>query len=802
MRLLKRLYYIIFVGLTFACDRPSAELDSQVKCDALSSAEIEEQVERIYSSLSTEERVAQLHGIRPSHVMRDGKLSLELCRELIPHGVGHVSQFACMIDLESDELRDFVRDLQEYIISCTGAKIPAIFHEEAITGFSTKGATTYPQQIGVACSWNPSLLYEKSQYTRESMRSVGAQYALSPMVDVIRSQHFERGEESYGEDSYLSSILAREFILGLQGEDLKEGIAATTKHFLGYGKGSELSEKEIVEEILLPHEVAIRTAGSKSIMPGYHSFEGISAITNHYFLKTILQDYLHYDGLVISDYGATAQRWGVKNNPNHLYERARDAINAGAHLELCDLECFDLLPELIERGEVSEETFENAVKQNLRIKVRLGLLDQNPKLCDAGEIDPNRPEYDSLAYVIATQSVVLLKNNGVLPLNNTNETIALVGPNAASHWAMLGDYTYQALHAFFESGRVDSSSPKLYTLKEGMERAKNSAVQLNYERGCDWDSSLKTAIKGGGDSRIELSKLDILVEMLREESDPISLERSLEIAENADVVVAAVGENAALCGEGRIRKGIRLPGEQEQFVEELIDLGKPVVVVIFGGRAQVLSRKILDGAAAILQAWYPGQQGGNAVADILFGEVNPSGKLCTSYPATESTEPLCYNYGEQRMAGLVEFPFGFGLSYTTFEYSALSSTPQVKIGEQSISFSLDLTNTGRRDGAEVVQLYISPKEPNENFKPIQLKGFQRVELRGGQTRRVTFTFSPEQLSYYDTQVEKWVVAPGDFVIKVASSSADVKLQTPLKLVGEQQILELRDRYYSLSEVSR
>ncbi len=262
------------------------------------------------------------------------------------------------------------------------------------------------------------------------------------------------------------------------------------------------------------------------------------------------------------------------------------------------------------------------------------------------------------------------------------------------------------------------------------------------------------------------------------------------------MIVAVLGENAALCGEGRVRKGIRLPNGQEEFVEKLIDSGKPVVVVIFGGRAQVLSSKILDGAAAIVQAWYPGQRGGDAVADILFGDVNPSGKLCTSYPAAESTEPLCYNYGEVKMDGLIEYPFGYGLSYTTFEYSDIEATEVAEIGKAEIEVTFTVTNSGERQGAEVAQLYISPKGENANYKPIQLKGFHRVELAPGQSEEITIHFSPELLSYYDTQSAKWVLSPDEFVIKVGSSSSDIRLLAPLSLIGKQMQKDLRDYYYS------
>ncbi len=776
---------------------------SQVVDQPFSNEKLDKLVDNIYNSMSMEERVAQLHGIRPKLITVDGKLSEELCDELIPHGVGHISQFACMQDLTPNELRDFVRELQAYVISHNSAGVPAIFHEEAITGFSTMGATTYPQQIGVACTWNPDLVEQKSKYTAESMRSIGASMALSPMVDIIRTQHFNRGEESYGEDSYLSSAMALSFITGLQGDDLSKGVAATTKHFLGYGGGSELSEKELMEEVIMPHEVGIRVAGSKSLMPGYHSFGGETAITNSYFLQDILRDYLLYDGIVVSDYFAVGVKGKAGDNPNHFYERAEKAINTGADLELCDPEAFPLLPELIAQGKVSEERFEEAVKQNLRMKGRLGLLDKNPKLYDDGDIDLNKSEYDDLAYELAAQSVVLLKNDGTLPLSSNTKSIALVGPNANSYWAMLGDYTYQALHAFFQGGEVNGDNPKIYTLKEGMERAKGDETTIKYERGCDWDSSIKTAVDEGGDNRIELSKLDLLVNMLRRDADPTNLNKAMKVARNSDVIVAAVGENAALCGEGRARKGIRLPGEQEAFVESLIDTGRPVVVVIFGGRAQVLSSKILDGAAAIVQAWYPGQQGGNAVADILFGEVNPSGKLCTSYPSTEDRATLCYNYGERRMNGLVEYPFGYGLSYTTFEYTDLKYTPEVEINKDRVEVSFTITNVGDRDGMEVAQLYISPVTPSQSgFKPIMLKGFQKVEVKAGESRQVTFSFNPELISLYNYKAESnpWRTLPGDYIVKIGASSSDIRLSAPLKLTGERVVKERRDIFFSRASV--
>ena len=774
---MKKLLFLPIACLMLSCSETS---ETQVKTTPFSNAEIEAQVDELYSRMSDADKVAQLHGIRPANLMKDGKLSLDLCREKIPNGVGHISQFACMLDMSPNELRDFVRDLQHYLTHETPMGIPAIFHEEAITGFATKGATTYPQHLGVACAWNPDLVELKSEQTREAMRSCGATMALSPMVDVVRTQHFNRVEESFGEDAYLSARIALAFGSGLQGKDLKQGVAATSKHFLGYGGGIDNTEKELMEEVLMPHEALIRIAGVKSIMTNYGQYKGEDTTISEKLLKGLLRGYLQYDGLAISDYGATASKWRAKKgDTDYLHRRAELAMKAGNDLELSDLECYKLIPELIAAGRISEERFEEAVKLNLTMKARLGLLDKNAKLVDEGEIDLDKPAYRKTAYDLAAQSIVLLKNNGILPLNSAKTpAVSLVGPNANSFWSMLGDYTYQSMYAFWQSGKVDPSNPKIYNLKEGLESRLAAPFKLTYERGCDWaglDSKGAIDTQTKGDPRVAN-----LVMMLITSSDPTDWNKALDISAKNDVVIAAVGENPTLCGEGRFREGIRLPGQQEKFVEELIATGRPVVVVLFGGRAQVLSKKIMDGAAAILQAWYPGEEGGNAIADILVGKANPSGKLAVSYPATEEEGNICYNTSagrEERIA----YPFGFGMSYTSFDYTDFTAPSQVKMDEQ-VNLSFKLSNTGERAGDEIAQLYISPKGASETHKPIQLKGFERVSLNAGESKEITFSFSPKILSYYDGK--QWQMEPGDYVIKIGSSSADIRLTSELKITGK------------------
>lgn len=419
---------------------------SKSSTEEIETQKMQQQVDSLYKKMSQAERVAQLYGIRPSEVMENGRLSLQKCREKIPNGIGHVCQYACALDLGPNELRDFVRDFQNYLINETPSGVPAIFHEEAITGLAAKGATVYPQQLGVACSWNPELATVKTEQTAEVMRSVGATLALSPMVDLIRTAHWPRIEESYGEDGYLSAAMGVAFVEGLQKNGLKDGVAACTKHFLGYGGGSSLTWKEIFEEVLMPHEAMIRLADCKVLMTSYGRFRSEQAVSSDTLLNKILRGYLEFDGLVVSDYGAVGHS-SQKGNPEILKQRAIEALVAGNDIELPSNNCYKFLPELIKDGLIDEQYFEKAVKRSLMLKARLGLLSTDRKLYTNGDLDLDCPQYRKTSYDLACQSIVLLKNNGVL--SDKHKKIALVGPNANTYWCMLGDYTYQSMQAFW-----------------------------------------------------------------------------------------------------------------------------------------------------------------------------------------------------------------------------------------------------------------------------------------------------------------------------------------------------------------
>ena len=752
--------------------------------------DMEQQVDELYGKMSQEERIAQLKSMYMEELFDEqGQLDTAKCRELIPYGLGHFCQFCLQKPRDPNEIRNRVAALQDWLMHNTPNGIPALFHEEVLTGVNSLGATIYPQQIGQAGSFNPELAQLKTSQTSKQLRRMGGELALSPMVDVCRTPSFNRLEESYGEDGYLSAVMGTAFVNGLQQGDLKQGVMACSKHYLGYGGGGDADEKELMEEILFPHEAMIRLAGSKVVMPGYHAVHGVNCVANEEILKDILRDYVGFDGMVVSDYTAIDQVPGLKNR----FEKAAAALNAGNDVDFPDGGNYQHLQEAIDKGLVKPETLECAVKNVLRQKVRAGLLDKNPYLYTTEPIQLDTPEERQTAYDIATQSVVLLENNGVLPLKDV-KNILLTGPNANSPWAMCGDYTYPAMSYFWKrlENVMDFDNPHIVRLLEGMTAHRPEGVNVVYSRGCDWTEEIETKYQELGDERAW--EYEILHRKV-DSGEEANWQDALDKARQCDVIVAAVGENVMLCGENRDRQSLRLPGKQEQFVEELLQTGKPVVLVIFGGRAQVVAG-LAERCAAVVQAWYPGEEGGNAVADILYGKVSPSAKLSVSYPNTEINEPICYNNSTSQDPR-IQWPFGYGMSYTTFEYSNLQTVQEASTADPSINLSFEIKNTGKMAADEVAQIYLSPTADDQPLRPIQLQGFARVSLQPGEKKTVHVKLYTEQLGYYSHQGQRqWNISPGKYLIKVGSSSADIKLQQTITLNGEPVNKPLREFYFS------
>ena len=754
--------------------------------------DMEQQIDELYNRMSQEERIAQLRsGYMDVLFDEQGVLDTVKCKQLIPYGIGHFSQYASQKPTDPEVLRDRVAAVQDWLMHHTPNGIPALFHEEVLSGVNTQGATIYPQQIGQACSFNPELAELKTKQTGIAMRKMGGVLSLSPMVDVCRTPSFNRLEESYGEDAYLSAVMGTAFVKGLQQGDLKKGVGACSKHYLGYGGGGDADEKELMEEILLPHEAMIRLAGSKVVMPGYHAVHGTNCVANHEILEEILRGYVGFDGMIVSDYTAIDQL----PDQEDVVHKAAAAINNGNDVDFPRGANYEHLQEAIDKGLVKPETLERAVKNVLRQKMRAGLFDKDPYLYSKEKIVLDTPEERQTAYDIARQSVVLLENNGILPLKDAKKVL-LTGPNANSMWAMCGDYSFPAMTYFWKMIMEDLDHPHVVGLLEGMKDRKPEGVDLMYERGCDWTEDIETKYTEAGDERAW--EYEILHRKV-DAGEKADKAEALRLAQQCDVIIAAVGENVMLCGENRDRQGLRLPGRQEQFVKDLIATGKPVVLVMFGGRAQVISG-IAERCAAVIQAWYPGEEGGHAVADILFGKVSPSAKLSVSYPNTEVFEPLCYNYSASQDAR-VQWPFGYGLSYTTFEYKNLKVDREATTADKCVNLSFEVKNTGQVAADEIAQVYISPADENQQIRPIQLQGFARVALQPGQTKTVKVKLYTEQLGFYSHQQQRqWNVQPGKFLVKIGASSTDIRLKENITLKGEPVNKPLREYYFSESSV--
>ena len=753
--------------------------------------DMEQKIDELYNRMPQEERIAQLQSMYMDELFDEqGRLDTLKCKELIPYGIGHFSQFCMQQPRDPNVLRDRAKAIQQWLIRHTPNGIPALLHEEVLTGVNTVGATIYPQQIGQACSFNPQLAELKTRQTATLMRKMGGVLALSPMVDVCRIPTFNRLEESYGEDAYLSAVMGTAFVRGLQQGDLRKGVSACSKHYLGYGGGGDADEKELMEEILLPHETMIRLAGSRVVMPGYHAVHGTKCVANSEILQDILRDYVGFDGMVVSDYTAIDQ---LSDQPDVVHKAAA-AINGGNDVDFPLGANYKYLQEAINQELVQSEAFERAVKNVLRQKFRAGLFDQDAYLYTTEKIVLDTPEERQTAYDIAVQSVVLLENNGVLPLNPQDSmlNVLLTGPNANSIWAMCGDYTYPAMSYFWKKADYTSADPHIVKLLEGMTDSKPDSINLTYSRGCDWTEDIETKYSQLGDERAwEYEILHRKVDA-GEEAD---WNDALAKAAEADVIVAAMGENVMLCGENRDRQTMRLPGRQEQFVEALLETGKPVVLVIFGGRAQLVDG-LAERCAAVIQAWYPGEEGGRAVADILYGRVSPSAKLSVSYPKVEINEPVCYNRAVEPDS-LIQWPFGYGLTYTTFEYSHMVVDEEVKTGSKYIDVSFEVKNTGKVAADEIAQVYVSPVSADQHIRPIQLQGFARVSLRAGQRKAVRMKLYTEQLGYYShDSLRHWNIAPGQFVVKVGSSSTDIRMQETVTLKGDLVQKPLREYYFS------
>jgi len=752
---------------------------------------VAERVADLLSKMTPDEKVAQIGSIWAMEVLEDRGFSAGKAAKLMKNGLGGISRAGVGTALKPGQIAVFVNDLQRFLVENTRLGIPAIVHEECLTGFIAREATIFPQIIGMASTWEPGLMQKIMQVTRYQMLAVGVRQGLSPVLDVARDPRWGRMEETFGEDPYLIASMGIAYVRGLQGDDIRNGVIATVKHFAGYGKPeaglnhapSDIPPRMLREVYLYPFEKAVREAGVLSVMNAYQEIDGVPCAASKELLTTILRNEWGFDGIVVSDYYSVLMLNTFHRVASDRVEAARLALAAGIDMDLPERGCYtETLAEKVAAGEFPVDIIDRAVARVLKMKFMLGLFEkpyiERPDVIKIFDTVENR----ALALEAARKSIVLLKNeDNLLPLDKRAGTIAVIGPNADSARNQLGDYTYPG-HIGITAMTADSLGCKLpaediqpdtvpvrvVTLLEGIRSTLAGGAKVLYAAGCG-------VCDGPEDGIAEAA----------------------EIAGQADVVILAVGGKSGLmpdctCGEMRDSADLRLPGAQEQLVKAVYETGKPLVLVILDGRPLVLGW-MADKIPAIVMAWKPGEEGGNAVADVLFGDYNPGGKLPVTFPRSAGQVPVYYgirpsggksqfwgDYTDLPVTPLYEF--GYGLSYTTFELSNLLVSPASAKAGGTVIIKADVKNTGSRQGDEVVQLYVNDVLSSLARPTLQLKGFRRLSLRPGETATVEFALPVNELAYYDINM-KLAVEPGVFRVMVGTSAKNLTLTGQFEVEG-------------------
>jgi len=755
----------------------------------------ETRVKDLLSRMTLEEKLSQLGSIFASPLIEDGGFSPSKAEGLIKSGIGHISAVGRTSNLSPRELAVLTNGIQRFLIENTRLGIPAIIHEECLNGFRAKGATIFPQNIGLASTWDTDLIGEITGVIRQQMKATGVHQGLAPVVDVARDPRWGRVEETFGEDPYLVARMAVSYVKGLQSDDIRQGIVATLKHFAGHGlpegglncAPSHITPRLLREVYLYPFEKAIKEGGALSVMNAYHEIDGIPCGASEELLTDILRKEWGFDGIVVSDYFSIGQLVSVHRIAQGNTDAARLALTAGIDIELPQSNCYaQPLKEAVENESVPEVLVDRAVSRVLSLKFRLGLF-ENPY------IEPEEttkvidtPEHRELALEAAHKSIVLLKNDGdLLPLDKSIQTIAVIGPSADSQINLMGDYTYPVGSGYElkidednrkvnviwkdrdrQAGRVDI--PVVSSVLEGIKHKVMQSTKVLFAKGCE----VNDVSKGGFDEAVKA-------------------------AQAADVAIVVVGGKSGMlpdstCGEMRDRAELNLPGVQEELVEAIYESGTPVVVVLINGRPYTLGW-IAKKIPAIIEAWLPGEEGGQAVADVLFGDYNPGGKLPVSFPEKEGQIPVYYSHKPSGRSSSLWgdyvdgstrplFEFGHGLSYTTFEFNDLKIEPNKTPVSGVVSVKASVKNTGSRAGDEVVQLYITDVVASVTRPVKELKGFKRIHLQPGEERMVEFHLPTELLAFYGRTMER-IVEPGIFKVMVGRSSADILLEGEFEVEG-------------------
>lgn len=756
--------------------------------------------------MTLEEKVAQLGSVGPEVLVDSNNVfSEEKANQTIADGIGQITRVAGASGMDPVEAAKAGNAIQKFIETHTRLKIPALLHEECLSGLMAKGGTAFPQSIGLASTWNPELIQKMTFEIRKQMLAIGARLGLSPVLDLARDLRWGRVEETFGEDPYLASAMAVAYVRGLQEQDLHKSVLATLKHFVGHslsegGKNHapvNILPRDLRENWLYPYEVAIKEADARVVMSCYHDFDGIPGGASKELLTDILRGELGLDGMVVSDYNNIKMLF-----TEHLVAQSKQqagimALEAGLDIELPKTDCYgEHLVDAVNSGLLSIDVVDQAVTRHLKLKFELGLF-ENPYVNVDNVVEVfETKEQRALAREIANESFVLLKNESdLLPLDKTKlKSIALIGPSADSTRNVLGDYVYSA--------HVDSpeDAVPVVSILDGIKSKVGAGVSVNYAEGC---TIMGDSTDGIAEAAELASQADVAIVVIGGRS---GLSGLVDPGDISDVDFTAQGLVTDTDGESHDRTSLDLPGVQEQLVQAIYETKTPTIVVLINGRP-LSTNWVSENIPAILEAWLPGEETGNAVADVLFGDYNPSGKLCVSIPKNVGQLPVHYNrtsisYRRRYIDvdSLPLYPFGYGLSYTEFDYRNLLLTPQQTVGESEVTVEFEVGNVGNVAGAEVVQFYIRDLYASRMRPVKELKGFAKVSLKPQEWKRVRFTLNTDQLAFYDIDMNL-IVEPGDFAVMIGSSSEDIRLEGEFTITGETTQVSENRTYFSQVEVN-
>lgn len=778
---------------------------------------VEERVADLLSRMTLEEKFAQMHGYwlvldengehRERSDMSDefaGVSEQTSLAQRLKLGVGQITRPLGTHIVAADSGVRAANRLQKMLMEETRLGIPALFHEECLVGLLCKEATLFPSSLNYGSTWDPELVARAAREIGAEARSTGCKQGLAPVLDVSRDVRWGRTEETFGEDPWLVGVMACAYVDGLQGE--KRDVLATLKHYVGhsFSEGARnhapvhLGFCELNDTFLLPFEMAVKLSNAGSVMPAYHDIDNQPGHSDGFLLTTLLRQRWGFDGIIVADYGGVSllhQHHGISHD---AAESAALAFNAGLDVELPKDDCARHLDEALDRGLIAVEKIDEIVARTLTEKFRLGLFER--PYTDVAGITLQSASARQAAREVATRSLTLLENRACLPLQGEPK-VAVVGPTADDPLALLSGYSFP-VHLIISDmlEEVSQVTTPLAALRHYL-----GDRRVSYAKGCHIiEQRMAGAPVFPGDSGGKPMQ-----------QSPVSFDTSLipaavRAAEESDVVVACVGDLAGLfqsgtVGEGSDTDSLNLPGVQQRLLEALVATGKPVIVVMTGGRPYNL-QGLEEKVAALLMAWAPGQEGGWAIADVLTGREEPQGRLVVSVPKSAGAMPYYYNH-KLKSGGTPfafhfgsRYPFGYGQSWTTFRYGEPQLLTSQVVMEGEIALQVTIRNDGERRGSEVVQLYVRDKVASM-VRPVQeLKAFRRVTLDPGETATLTFYLPVDMLNFTRRDGQR-IVEPGEFVLQVGASSADIRGTATVTVKGEVRELAQRWRMMSRCEVS-